>query len=63
MRKDARITFRARSALKKSLENIAASENCSVAQVCEAFLEAASEEYKKKRLKLVQRFVSQRAKN
>ena len=60
MRKDARLTFRVRSDLKKTLEAIAANENRSVAQICEAFLEEAVESYRSKGLRLVQRFVSQR---
>jgi hypothetical protein len=47
MRKDTRLSFRVRSELKKTLESIAASEGRSVAQVCEAFLKAGAEHYKK----------------
>ncbi len=60
MRKDARLTFRVRSELKKALEAIAAKENRSVAQICEAFLEEGAEGYKRKGLRLVQRFVGRR---
>jgi len=47
MRKDTRLSFRVRSDLKKTLEAIAATEGRSVAQVCEAFLKAGSDTYKK----------------
>ena len=38
--KKTRLTFRFRSELKKKLELVAASESRSVAQICEAFLQA-----------------------
>ncbi len=38
MKKDARLTFRIRSSLKKDVEGIADREGHSVAQICEAFL-------------------------
>jgi len=47
MKKDARLTFRVRSNLKKDVEEIANREGHSVAQICEAFLLAGSEAYKK----------------
>jgi hypothetical protein len=47
MKKDARLTFRIDSELKKVLETIALSEGRSVAQVCAAFLKAGSEAYEK----------------
>jgi hypothetical protein len=59
MKKDAQLTFRIRSDLKKELETIAAHEGRSVAQVCEAFLKAGSENYKKKGSGYLQRFLSQ----
>jgi len=59
MRKDTRFTLRIRSDLKKELETIAAREGRSVAQVCEAFLKAGSESYKKKGSGFVQRFLAQ----
>ena len=55
MKKDARLTFRVRSKLKKDLEGIANREGHSVAQICEAFLLAASEAYKKQGSKFVKR--------
>jgi hypothetical protein len=60
MAKDTRLTFRVQSALKKDLEGIAAREGRSVAQVCEAFLKAGSETYKKKGFGFLQRFLAQR---
>ena len=44
MKKDAQVTFRIQSDLKKELETIAASEGRSVGQVCEAFLKASCRE-------------------
>jgi hypothetical protein len=57
MKKDSQLTFRIRSDLKKEIETIAAREGRSVAQVCEAFLKAGSESYKKKGSGFVQRFL------
>jgi hypothetical protein len=59
MKKDTQLTFRVRSDLKKELETIAAREGRSVAQVCEAFLKAGSESYKKKGSSFVQRFLAE----
>jgi hypothetical protein len=50
---------RIRSELKKELETIAAREGRSVAQVCEAFLKAGSESYKKKGSGFLQHFLAQ----
>ena len=58
MPKDARLSFRVRSDLKKLLEEIAAHEGRSVAQVCEAFLKIGSDSYKKHGNKLLQRFLA-----
>ena len=58
MRKDTRLSFRVRSDLKKTLEEIAAAEGRSVAQVCEAFLKIGSENYKKEGNKLLHRSVA-----
>ena len=55
MKKDARLTFRVRSGLKRDVEEIANREGHSVAQICEAFLLAGSEAYKKQGRKFVQR--------
>lgn len=59
MRKDTRFTLRIRSDLKKELEAIAAREGRSVAQICEAFLKAGAESYKKRGAGFVQRFLAQ----
>jgi hypothetical protein len=59
MKKDTQLTFRIRSDLKKELETIAAREGRSVAQVCEAFLKAGSESYKKKGPGFVQRLLAE----
>lgn len=59
MIKDTRFTFRIRSELKKELESIAAREGRSVAQVCEAFLKAGSETYKKKGSGFVQELLAE----
>jgi hypothetical protein len=60
MKKDTQLTFRIRSELKKELETTAAIEGRSVAQVCEAFLKAGTESYKKKGSAFLQRFLSKR---
>jgi len=59
MKKDTQLTFRIRSDLKKELETVAAREGRSVAQICEAFLRAGSESYKKKGSGFVQRFLAE----
>jgi Arc-like DNA binding dprotein len=59
MRKDSRFTLRIPSDLKKEMETIAAREGRSVAQVCEAFLKAGSENYKKRGSGYLQRFLAQ----
>jgi hypothetical protein len=58
MRKDTRLTFRVPLDLKKNMEDIAANEGRSIAQICEAFLRAGSETYAKKGAKFVQRFLA-----
>jgi predicted HicB family RNase H-like nuclease len=60
MKKDAQVTFRIQSDLKRELEAIAASEGRSVGQVCEAFLKASCENYKKKGTTLLKHFLAQR---
>jgi hypothetical protein len=62
MRKDTRLTFRVHSTFKKELEAIAAREGRSVAQVCDAFLKAGSETYRKKGPKYLQRFLARQVK-
>ena len=47
MKKDTQFTLRIPTDLKKDLQNIAAQEGRSAAQICEAFLRAGSEGYKK----------------
>jgi hypothetical protein len=58
MKKDARLTFRVRSDLKKDVEGIASSEGHSVGQICEAFLLAGSEAYKKQGTRFVKRMLA-----
>jgi predicted transcriptional regulator len=58
MRKDTQFTFRISSDLKKHLEVVAAREGRSVAQICEAFLKAGSETYKKRGSQYLQRFLT-----
>jgi hypothetical protein len=60
MKKDTQFTFRMPADLKKELEGVAAHEGRSMAQICEAFLRAGSESYKKDGAKILQRFLSQR---
>ncbi len=57
MKRDSQFTFRIPTDLKKHLQNIAADEGRSVAQVCEAFLKAGSEFYKKRGTKFLQRYL------
>jgi hypothetical protein len=57
MRKDSRLTFRVGSDLKKEIETIANQEGRSIAQICDAFLRAASELYKKEGSKFLRRFI------
>jgi hypothetical protein len=47
MKKDTRLTFRVHSDLKRAVEAIAAREGQSVARICEAFIRAGSDSYKK----------------
>ena len=58
--KDTRLTFRASSDLKKQLEVIAASEGRSVAQICDAFLQAGLVAYGKEGAKYIRRFLARR---
>jgi hypothetical protein len=60
MKKDSRLTFRVHSDLKKALETIAAQESRSVAQICEAFLKAGSEAYRKRGSKSLEQFLSRK---
>lgn len=58
MRKDSQLTFRIPSDLKKQLQAIASSEGRSVAQVCEAFLRAGTQTFRKRGTSFLQRFLS-----
>ncbi len=60
MKKDTRLTFRIRSDVKNELESIASKEGRSVAQICEAFLRAGAEGYKKKGSKFLQKFLARK---
>jgi predicted transcriptional regulator len=57
MKKDTQVTFRLPAELKARLQEIAAVEGRSVAQVCEAFLRAGSDNYKKQGTKFLNRFI------
>jgi len=57
MKKDTQFTFRIPSDLKGNLEEIASSESRSVAQICEAFLRAGMENYRKKGFSFFRRFL------
>lgn len=59
MKKDTRLTFRVSSHLKKDVEGIAEREGQSVARICEAFLLAGSETYRKQGTKFLQRLLGQ----
>jgi hypothetical protein len=63
MKKDTRLTFRVKSELKKKLEVIADHEGRSVAQICEAFLEAGSDNYKKEGSRVLLPFISKTNRN
>jgi len=58
MKKDSQFTFRIPSALKQRLEEIAYSEGRSVAQICQAFLKAGTENYKKKGTEFLRPYLS-----
>ena len=60
MTKDTRLNFRIDSRLKKEVEEIAQREGRSVAQVCDALLQAGVEAYSKQGTKFLQKFVVQR---
>jgi Arc-like DNA binding domain len=57
MKKDTQFTFRVPTDLKMNLQEIAALEGRSMAQICEAFLRAGSESYKKEGTKFLRRFL------
>lgn len=54
MRKDTRLTFRVSSKLKKDIEAVAIREGQSAARICEAFLMAGFDAYRKQGTKFVQ---------
>jgi hypothetical protein len=56
--KDTSLNLRIRSELKKRLESAAASEGRSVAQICEAFLQAGLATYEKEGAKYISRFLA-----
>jgi uncharacterized protein (DUF1778 family) len=56
--KDSRVNFRIRSEIKKRLETVAASEGRSVAQICDAFLQAGLVAYDKEGAKYIRRFLA-----
>jgi predicted DNA-binding protein len=58
MKKDTQFTLRIPSDLKSRLEEIASLEGRSVAQVCEAFLKAGTESYRKKGFSFLRSFLS-----
>jgi hypothetical protein len=57
MKKDTQFTLRISMDLKRELQNMAATEGRSMAQICEAFLRAGSEGYKKEGPKFLRRFL------
>jgi hypothetical protein len=57
MRKDARLTFRVNSDLKRDIEAIATREGQSVARICEAFIMAGSDTYRKQGTKSLRRML------
>ena len=50
------------SALRVQLEEIASSEDRSTAQICEAFLKAGTDNYRKKGSKFIKGFIAQQKK-
>jgi hypothetical protein len=58
MKKDARLTFRVQSNLKKEIQEIAIREGYSAALICEAFLRAGSDAYKKRGSKFAQQVIT-----
>jgi hypothetical protein len=57
MKKDTRLTFRVNSELKRDVEAIASREGQSVARICEAFIMAGSDAYKKQGTKSLRRML------
>ena len=57
MRKDTRLTFRVSSDLKREVAAIATREGQSVARICEAFIMAGSDAYKKQGTRSLRRML------
>ena len=57
MKKDTRLTFRVNSGLKRDVESIATHEGQSVARICEAFIMAGSDAYRKQGTKFLRRML------
>jgi hypothetical protein len=57
MKKDTRLTFRVHSDLKRDVEAIATREGQSVARICEAFIMAGSDAYKKQGTRSLRRML------
>jgi len=57
MKKDSRLTFRVPSKLKAEIEAVAERESQSVARICEAFLFAGLDDYKKQGGRFLQRLI------
>ncbi len=57
MKKDTRLTFRVNSDLKRSVEAIATREGQSVARICEAFIMAGSDAYRKQGTRSLRRML------
>ena len=62
MKKNSQFTLRIPSSLKVQLEEIALSEGRSTAQICEVFLKAGADIYKKKGTRFISDFLSQQKK-
>jgi Arc-like DNA binding domain len=62
MKKNSQFTLRIPSTLKLQLEEIARSEGRSTAQICEAFLKAGADTYKKKGARFISGFLSRQKK-
>jgi len=57
MKKDTRLTLRVNSGLKREIEAVAKREGLSAARICEAFLLAGSDAYKKQGTRLLQQML------
>jgi hypothetical protein len=62
MKKDSQFTFRIPSNLKIQLEEIALSEGRSTGQICEAFLRAGADSYRKKGASVIKEFLKHQRK-